>query len=222
MAVPQPGMKKRQVIANSNRTMFLWIAVISAFVGVCAVVAYFLFQQIIFRGKVAGELENTARILDQNNKNANSLIQNVQVLETNAALNSVKANADEKALQVVLDALPADPNTLALGASLQQSLTSGIKGLSVESLVVVPYSDDASSITAGTQQNTLPFILSVRSKDANALKELLRKFERSIRTIDIDSMTVERSDNGYTMTVQAHAYYQPATTVELTDKVVKP
>ena len=144
------------------------------------------------------------------------------MLETNSALNAAKANQDEKALQVILDALPADPNSLALGASLQQNLTNNISGLTVESLVVVPYSADAASTTAGAQQNTLQFVLNVRSKSANALKELLTKFERSIRIIDIDGATIERSDNGYSMTLQAHAYFEPATTVELTDKVVKP
>jgi len=125
MATLQPAMKKRQVIANSNKTMFLWIAIMSAVVGICAVVAYFLFQQIVYKSSVTAELDDTSRILKESTTNAQTLIQNVQVLETNQALNTAKAQPDEKALQVILDALPADANTLALGSSLQQSLLDG-------------------------------------------------------------------------------------------------
>ena len=115
MATPQVGMKKRQVIANSNRTMFIWIALASAIVGVCLVVGYFMVQQIMFRGRVAARAEETVTILRKNNASAKSLIENVRVLGTDSALNSIKARPDDRALQVVLDALPADLNTLALG-----------------------------------------------------------------------------------------------------------
>jgi hypothetical protein len=213
MPAPQPSMKKRQVIANSNRTMFIWVAIMSAVVGMCAVVGYFLVKQIIFKTDVTNELEHTVSVLRDNNKNAPSLIDNVRVLETNSALNSVKSRSDDKALQVVLDALPADANTLALGASLQQNLLVGVDGLTVDSLSVVAL-DDAE------EAGELPFTLTVRANDANALKDLLRKFERSIRTIDIDSFSLEKSDTDYSMTIEAHAYYQEAQVIELKNKVV--
>jgi len=214
MAALQPAMKKRQVIANSNKTMFLWIAIMSAVVGICAVVAYFLFQQIYYKGKVAAELDNTSTILTESLANAQTLIQNVQVLETNQALNTAKAQPDEKALQVILDALPADANTLALGASLQQKLLTGVDGVSVDSLIVLPQGDSSA------QTNQLPFTFVVRSKSASSLKDLLHRLERSIRTIDIDVISLEKNDNDYTMSVQAHAYYLNAKSVTLTDKVV--
>lgn len=215
MAVLQPSMKKRQVIANSNRTMFMWIAAMSAVVGICAVVGYFLVQQILFKTKVANELDTTASILHQNNSSAQALIDNVRVYETNEALNSVKSQPEEKALQVVLDALPADANTLALGASLQQKLLVGIDGITVDSLSVSPI--DAAGI-----EGQLPFTLTVRSSDANALKDLLRKFERSIRIIDIDTFSLEKGDKDYTMSIQAHAYYQSAKVIEPTYKTCTP
>lgn len=216
MASLQPAMKKRQVIANSNRMMFVWIAIMSAVIGICAVVGYFLFQQILFKTKVTNELDNTSSVLHKNNQNAQTLIENVRVLETNQALNSAKAQPSEKALQVVLDALPADANTLALGASLQQSLLTGVNGVTVDSLTVLPQGDTTAS------DGQLAFSVVVRSADASSLKDLLNRIERSIRIIDVDSVALEKSNTGYTMTVQAHAYYQAEKTVQLTDKVVKP
>lgn len=214
MASVQPGMKKRQVIANSNRIMFMWIAAMSAVVGVCAVLSLFLVQQIVFKTKVTTELDKTVGILKSNNKNTDGLTENVRLLETNAALNSIKARPEDKALQVILDALPADNNSLALGSSLQQNLLN-VNGLSVDSLKVESQADSEDS-------TTVPFTMTLSANDPNILKDTLARLEKSIRVVDVDSLILERSQDKYTMTVKAHAYYEPAVNVELTNKTVKP
>jgi hypothetical protein len=139
------------------------------------------------------------------------------VLETNAALNSIKARPEDKALQVILDALPADNNALALGSSLQKNLLV-LPGVTIESLAIqsVGGSDDTE-----TSDTTIPFTMTVSATDANTLKDMLARLERSIRVIDIDTLTLERTEGKYTMTVSAHAYYEPAVTVQLKDEVVK-
>lgn len=221
MATPQAGMKKRQVIANSNRAMFIWIALASAIVGVCLVVGYFMVQQIMFRGRVAAKAEGTATTLRKNNVAAKSLIENVRVLGTDSALNSIKARPDDRALQVVLDALPADINTLALGSSLQEKIIGEAAGVKIESLVL----EGASTETAASDSDslgTVPFILTISSSDANALRDMLLRMERSIRTLDIDTLALEKTDTKYTLSVTAHAYYQPGKTVQLKDEVEKP
>lgn len=205
----QPAMKKRQIIANSNRTMFVWVAIMSAVVGIAIVLGYFLVQQILFQYKVTAKLDDTSRTLSNNKNAASELIENVRVLETNAALNSSKAQPEEKALQVILDALPADANTLALGASLQQRLLAGVDGITIDSISVEPKSAKSSG-------ETLPFTVRVRSASANSLKELLSRFERSIRVLDVSSLELERSESYYTMTIEARAYYKEAKVIELT------
>ena len=216
MAAVQPGMKKRQIIANSNRTMFIWVTAMSALIGVCAVLSIFLVQQIAFKTKVANKLDGTVSTLKDNNKKAESLIQNVRVLETNAALNSIKAHPDDKALQVILDALPADNNALALGSSLQQNLLQ-IPGVTIEALSLQAQNAD----TGETSGNTIPFTTTITAADANTLKDALARLERSIRVIDIDTLSLERTEQKYTLTLSAHAYYEPAMTVQLTNETVK-
>ena len=227
MAAPQPGMKKRQIIANSNRTMFFWVAGMSAIVGVCAVASIFLVQQLAFKTKVTVELDKTLSVVTKNNKVANQLIENVRLRGTDASLSSIKAQPDDQALQVVLDALPADENTLALGSSLQQKLIGTVDGVTIESLAVDPpvSADDTvvkSSVSASDGPQKMTFTTTVSATDPNLLKELLVKLERSIRVIDVDDLMLEKGATKYTMTLKAHAYYMPATSVELTDKVVKP
>lgn len=48
---------KRRAIADSGRQMFIWVAAMSAVVGVCIVLAIFLSQQIAFKVlKVVGKM----------------------------------------------------------------------------------------------------------------------------------------------------------------------
>lgn len=212
---------KRKAISDSSRTMFFWIAAMSAVVGICAVVAIFLAQQIEFKARVVGAMTTTANTLANNNKVASELTSNVGVLETNAALNSIKANGDEKALQVVLDALPADRNPLAFGASLQQNLLAGIDGLTIESLTVDPEGNaETADATTSTARGSIPFDLQVSAGNANTIKDVLVRFEKSIRAIDLDSVVIERGDDRYLATIKGHAYYQPAKEVTLGQQTI--
>jgi hypothetical protein len=224
------AFRKRSQIAKANRTMFLWIAAGSAIVGCALVVSFFLAQKLFFNEKVLAEKEKTISILKANNAVVPDLETQVRVLDTNTALASVKASADDQVVRVILDALPSDANSLALGASLQNKLLAGIPGLTIESLQVDPVigveslSDSTStqdaSASTGTQ-NQITFQFSV-SGSQDALKKVLTNLERSIRAIDIISLRVESQGSTQLMTVQARAFYEPARTIQLQDKVVKP
>lgn len=211
---------KRRAIADSSRTMFMWVAGMSAVVGMCVVVAIFLGQQIVFKAEVVGKMTHTLNTLKDNNKVAGDLVNNVVVLETNQALNSLKATPEDKALQVVLDALPADRNSLALGASLQNSLLTNIDGLTVESITLDARGSVTSTEATGDSNNTIPIQIQVSANNATAIKEMLLRLERSIRIIDIESFTLERSDASYQASITAKAYYQPAKKVQLTEITV--
>ncbi len=212
MADKQTAVHKRQKIQDSNKAMFVWVAGASVIVGFAIVVSWFLWQQITFKVRVAGAKEDTVNTLKTNNESVALLRDDIRVLQTNSNLKTSKTSGDENAVQVVLDALPADANPLALGASLQQKLIAGISGLKLESLQVEPIGEE------GPVDNKIPFTVSVSSSDPNKLKELLTRFERSIRVIDIDTINVEGSTENYTMTVSAHAYFEPAKVITLEDK----
>ncbi|MNI83854.1 hypothetical protein D3C73_1407020 [compost metagenome] len=70
-------------------------------------------------------------------------------------------------------------------------------------------------------KNKIVFKLAV-SGDANALKQLLDRFEHSIRAIDVTNLVLEQTNGKLTMTIDANAFYEPERVIELTDKVVKP
>lgn len=224
------AIRKRSQIAKANRTMFIWIAVASALVGVALVVSIFLAQKLFYNEKVLGEKQNTVSVINHNNEIVPELEDQVRVLDTNSDLASVKANSEDQAIQVILDALPSDANFSALGASLQNKLLVGINGLSIESLQVDPVvgvetltGDNSGSATTSTQttDNEITFQFVVRG-DQDALRKVLENLERSIRTIVVTSVRIETASNGTQMTVQGKAFYEPAKTIELEKKVVKP
>lgn len=228
------AIRKRTQIAKANRTMFLWIAVASALIGAAIVVSIFLFQKLAYNEKVLMAKSNTVTRLEQNNDVVAELQEKVRVLDTNTALASIKANPGDQALQVILDALPSDANSLALGSSLQNKLLAGIDGLSLESLQVDPVigletlvdTTDGPPVAVEGEEgavenaNVITFNFSIQGTDAQ-LKQALQNLERSIRTFKVNSITMEIQPEGPLMTVSAQAFYEPARVVELTKETVK-
>lgn len=223
------ALRKRSQIAKANRTMFLWIAIASALVGFAAVASIFLAQKLIFNEKVLFEKNKTVSTLSANNKVISELQSQVRALDADASLAKVKATDTDQAIQVILDALPSDANSLALGASLQNKLLAGIDGLVLESLQVDPVlgveslSDSNVESGSGTAAggNEITFRFSV-SGSQQALLQALTNLERSIRTIDIINLKIENQGSGQVMTISGRAFYEPSKVVELYDKAVRP
>lgn len=224
-------IRKRQQIAAANRTMFIWVAIASVVVGAAAVGVVFLAQLALFNERVLAEKTKTASTLDKNLKVVDDLKDQVRLMNTNKALRDSMAPGETQPIQVVLDALPADANSSALGASLQQKFLNDSK-LTLESIRLDPIAgveasgdssvEDASdSDAAGDNSIHFGFNVSVAAADVGALKELLQRLERSVRAIDVTAVTLESQGTRITMSVEGNAFYEPAKTVELKDKVIK-
>lgn len=217
------AFRKRTQIASANKMMFLWVVGVSVVFGASVVVAMFLVQMAFFNERVLHEKDVTVSTLDSNLAVVDELESNIRVLDTNQALIDSKAKPDDDPLQVILDALPSDANSLALGASLQNKLLANVSGITLNSLQVDPVvgvETQESDGTVSSGDNQISFHFSVTG-NATALKSVLKNLESSIRTIDIVSLKIENHGSSQTMTVQGRAYYEPAKKVELIDKVIK-
>lgn len=217
------AIRKRQKVLDSSRKMFMWVAGAGVVVSFAAVVSVFLARQIIFQEKVVSEKNNTVRVLSKNIKTAPGLTDDIRVLDTNEMLKKVRIDDSQRPLQAVLDALPADNNKLALGASIKDKLVGGIDGVTIENLSV---GDDVSagkkSASSTSKAIAVPFQLTVTSGDINKLRDLMKRFELSIRTIDVTSMTIEQGGTMATLSIRGRAFYINPVTIQLTDKLVKP
>lgn len=222
----QVALRKRQQIAGANKTMFIWVAGASVIVGAALVASVFLGEKLIFTEKVLEAKQSTASTLSENLNNIGTLKDNVRILNTNQALKSVMTADETDPIQVVLDALPSDANSTALGSSLQQKFLSR-PGISVQSLTVDPISgvessDDSTSSDTSTAQNSITFNFIVKVKDAATVENMFKDFERSIRTIDLTNLTLNYQDNEFLVTANGVAYYEPSQTVKLKDETIKP
>lgn len=230
------AVRKRTQIAKANRVMFIWVATVSVIVGFGIVGSIFLVQKLFFNEKVISAKEKTVATLKANNDNVTELQAQVRILDNNEALASVKSKPGDQAIQVILDALPSDANSLALGASLQNKLLANIDGLTIQSLQVDPVvgveqlSTDSTPQTTATgdgtdtsvSTNQISFRFSVSSASPDALKTALQRLEKSIRAIKVLSVKIENQGEFQLLTVEARAFYEPARVVELKESVVKP
>jgi len=225
-----PAIRKRTQIALANRMMFIWVAGVSVIFGISLVAVIFLTQMLFFNERVLIEKNRTITTLNKNNNNVAELERQIKILNTNQALISSKSKPDDQAIQVILDALPSDANSLALGASLQNKLISGVSGLTLNSLQVDPVVGIESLDTSGAvvdasmseaeSLNEITFRFSVSGSET-ALKEMLSNLERSIRTIDVTSLKIETQNKTLMMTVTGRGFFEPAMEVKLKDKVIK-
>ncbi|HET8884640.1 MAG TPA: hypothetical protein VFM68_04175 [Candidatus Saccharimonadales bacterium] len=231
MAAQETAIRKRQQIANANRMMFIWVAAISAVVGVAIVGSVFLFQKALFNEKVLAVKSETAKTLRENNEVVPELKDQVRVLNTNQALKDSMTTNQDQPIQTVLDALPADANSSALGSSLQEKFLNDpallVESLNVDPIIGIESQDlanveDADDDEASTHEITFRFSTSVDINNASALKNLLQRLERSIRAIDIIALEIETQGNRLLLTVEGRAFYEPAKTVELKEITVKP
>lgn len=233
MAGQEMALRKRQQIANANRMMFIWVAAISAVVGIAIVGSVFLYQKASFNEKVLTLKAKTASTLRANNKAIPELENHIREMNTNQALTDSMAPNQTQPIRVVLDALPSEANSSALGSSLQEKFLND-PALKIESLSVDPVagveSQSADNVEnaatavddSAAHEITFRFSVSADIANANALKDLLRRLERSIRAIDITTLKVETQGNRLLLVVEGRAFYEPAKTVELKEKVVKP
>ena len=232
------AVRKREQIAKANRMMFLWVAGVSVIVGFALVISLFLGQRILFGEKVLQEKDKTISVLDKNVDAIPLLEDNIRVLDTNEGLKATKLKDGDRPVQSVLDALPADANSTALGSSLQAKLLNDIPGLTLDSIKVDPVVGveteeesadsvvDASSSSSARDsvENSINFSLTVSTVASNpdALREVLLRLERSIRAIDVRSLSITTQSARLTLTASGIAFYEPAKKVELRDKVVRP
>lgn len=129
------AIKKRQMITKANQSMMMSVAVASALVSAAIVGCFYISKIMFFNNKVIGEQDKSLSVLTSSINNIKSLQTSMSALQSNSALLSSRANPEDNALRVVLDALPSTENSAALGASLSDKLLVA-NGVKVESVTV--------------------------------------------------------------------------------------
>lgn len=216
MAGDQKALRKRQKIQQSNKMIFIWVAVSSVVVSFSLVGAYFVATQILFTSKLNDEKGKTLSALTESQTNVVTLKEELYKLRANTNLKLV-AQKSQEPIEVIFDALPADANTLALGASLEDVIVAGVSDVRLQSVSVESVSEGEA-----TETGQMVFNMKMSSRSANSLSDVLERMERSIRVFDIKSFVLAKAGEEFELTIEAVAYYEPAVEVKLDSKVVKP
>lgn len=218
---PLTGVRKRQQIDNARKQVVIWVAA----AGCCAVIAIIvgirLWQKIQYQNKVNSQLQTAEKTLKSNVSAIDTIRTNVDALKSNERLNLTQLKSDDQSpLQVVLDAMPTQDNRTALGSALQDKVLS-LHGATIQNLTVISddstssASTDTASSSASGDTSTLnvaatPIEFSVElSGDYNSIQKTIEDMERSIRTIVINSMSIDGSDDKLTVKIVATTYYAP-------------
>lgn len=224
------GLKKRQQIAQANKTIFIWTAVAAVAVSFCAVALQFLIREGMFNQKIINAKSATNRTLEANLTTADQLKSNVEALLANTDLAVVRTENTDNNLEVILDALPTDGDATSFATSLQTKVLvqshASVTALSTKGQFSGDGSssdsgDSAASSSLSTTATALPFSAQIGG-NYQEIKNTLVDVSRTIRPINITSLEIKGKDANLDVVIGGDTYYQPAATVSLGSKEIKP
>lgn len=208
-------VRKRSLIAKARKNVLYWVAGAASVLSAVVVISVMLVQSAMFNQNVLSQKNETLAKLRHNIEVAPDLKADIRQLDTNEQLRLVRPNEDASALQTILDAMPADENRLALGASLQQRIFEEAPGVRIDALSVDPGS---SMIMTSSDSNSLQQVgfSATISGTPDALRQALQRLERSVRAFSL--MTISGTTQGTNVSLQITgvAYYFPPANLELT------
>lgn len=199
----------------------------AAFVTIfCLIASKAVFSQNQYQARVTAKKEAAHSQLVKNIQAFDSLVNHYQAFDSTPT-NIIGGNAggsgdnDGSNSKIILDALPPIYDFPALTSSIEKIVED--QGLKVSSISGTD--DQLNQQNNGSSPNpspvSMPFSLTVGSASYDSVQKLVQAFQRSIRPIVIDTMTLSGSNSDMTLSLTAHTYYQPAKSVSITKQVVK-
>ena len=220
---------KRQQIDNARKQVVMWLSFAGCAVVVTAIVGWNFWNKIVYQTKVNNEINETEDILSHNVSKISKIKSNVDALKADESLNLTQIKADNKApLQVILDALPTKNDSTSLGSSLQDRVLSR-SGATIQSIEIDDHDNLGGKVsvssstgkTLGLAAKPVHFAITLAGT-AHDIQNTLRDIENSIRTIVVNDIQFDGSDNRMNARISATTYYSPKVNYKLTKKEVKP
>lgn len=223
MALISPIPTKRLAISKANAQMVIIVAVTSFITVFCLVAAQAILSQTRYQARVTSA-EQLAK---------NQLVANLQASKTlvisydkfyseqpnilGGSLNGT-ANNDGNNPKIILDALPSTYDFPALISSVEKILNQNnvdINNISGTDDELTQQNDNSSS---SPQAVPMPFSFTINNASYGSVEQVITTLQQSIRPMVIDSLTLSGATDNMTLTVNAHTYYQPAKTLNITEQ----
>lgn len=215
---------KRVQINKANTTMVASIAV-AAFIAMFSIVASrALWNKRGFQGRLINEKEAAVAQLEENLQTVDELVVSYQAF-VDTPENVIGGNPngsgerDGDNAKITLDSLPSQYDFPALATSLEKILADNYDqiGISGEDEEV---SRNAEGVEQAIQPTEIPFETTATG-NLDAVKDLLKIYENSIRPISVQTLELTGSNADLTIAVTAKTYYQPEKNFTVQTKVVK-
>lgn len=218
-------LTKRSLIDKANTTTLI-AAGVAAFVVVFSLFACkALLSQAAYQNRVISEKKKTLKQLDANLAARDDLVKSYDGF-ISTSQNVIGGNPagstdrDGDNAKIILDALPSKYDFPALTASLEKLALA--QGLVIESISGTDDEVAQQSQASSPNPVTVPIQFQMTVKgNYSQMQGIFDSFDRSIRPIQIQKLSMTGSNGIVTTNIDAQTFYQPEKKLELTKKVVK-
>jgi hypothetical protein len=219
---------KRIQIDKAQSTILATVVVATILSVFCLTSSKVLLGQALYQRRVINAREASAKQLDTDVKDANTLTGQYNVFLGSDSENIIggRSDAGNSAVppdgdngQIVLDALPTTYDFPALLTSLSKILSSD--GVGAQS---IGGSDQAGTVDSTPTYNPQPANIDLTLSGASTYtgaKKLLTDLERSIRPFDVTHLTLGGNESNLVISLNLTTHYQPAKTLTIPSKEIK-
>jgi len=222
----RPNLSAKRISIDKTNASLIVIVSVAAFLVVFSLVAIrALYSQLTYQSRVINQKKITLVQVEENIQEVEKL--NVAYQEfSGSTVNALGGNPkgtgdrDGENPRIILDALPSKYDFPALNTSLDKLVKSGgfqltaISGTDDE----INQSTNQSSVTP--TQVDMPFQLEALINISDG-KRFLELFERSIRPIQLQQLTISSQEGKLKVEMTAKTYFQPEKKLNVTEEVVK-
>lgn len=222
----RPGLSAKRIAIDKTNASLIIIVSITVFITVFSIVATkALYSQLTYQSRVINKKGITLKQVKNNiNEVAklNTAYQEFALAPENAIGGNPKGTGDRDGAnpRIVLDALPSKYDSPALISSIDKLAKSG--GFQLDAITSaddeINQAANPTSVTPQAIEMPFTFEATINKTDGKRLMEL---FERSIRPVQIQKMTVIVQDSQLKVNVSAKTYFQPEKKLNVTEEVVK-
>lgn len=222
----KPRLSSKRIAIVKDEARLLTAIGITVFIVVFSLVASkSLFDQMLYQNKVISKKKDALTTAKANIAAADELTKSYQAFSeatTNVLGGNPQGDADNDGdnPKIILDALPSKYDFPALTTSLEKLLKdNGIKILSITgSDDEIAQAGDNGSVNPSPIE--IPFTVTVSVNDSQA-KKVTKLFERSIRPIQVQKISVTQNQGNLELTIDAISYYQPEKVINVREEVVR-
>lgn len=226
--MPDAGPKishKQHLIDSANKWVVIATSSAAFVVVFCLLASQTLFGQMLYQSRIVDAKKATLKQLKDDATNASSLESSYQAF-VSTPTNVLGGNSNGTGSQdgtnakIILDALPSKYDFPALATSLEKILTS--QNVTIQSITGT---DDelaqANTASSGDPQPVPMQFQIAASGNYQAIQNLTKTFQSSIRPIQIQTITLSGNDSNLNVTLSAQTFYQPGKTFSIGSKTVK-